>query len=180
MKALLEFITSFDDIGVTLWFVIPGIIGLLIGFTSQQYAKDSKTWPETEGRIISVSIEKDSSTGLRTPGGGHSSGHTSYTPVIKYEYHVRGKKHVATNLSIGNASYSDQRKARKILEEFRVGQYVTVYYKPDNPEFAVLKRGSVGIPISLIIGASFTALSMPLFLIALCNRLKRVHVGFRE
>ena len=174
MKAIIEFITSYEDIGLTLWFIIPGILGLLIGYTSAQYAEDSKTWPETEGRVISVKLQRNSSTGIKTPGGGHSSGHTSYKPVIKYEYYVKGIEYESTNISFGDSSFSDHRKAQNILNGFKPGQYVNVYYKPDNPRIVVLNRGSNGIPIPLIVGVSFTGLSVPLFIIAVFNKIKKL------
>ncbi len=174
MKAIKEFITSYEDIGFTLWFIIPGILSIIIGYTSAQYAENSKDWPEAEGRILSVQLERNSTAGIKTPGGGHSSGHTSYKPVIKYEYYVNGVKYESTNLSFGNNSYSDHTEAKNILNGYKTGQYINVYYKPDNPKVVVLNRGFNGIPTSLIVGIGFIGVSIPLLIVAVINKLRNM------
>lgn len=180
MKAIKEFITTYEDIGFAFWFIIPGIMSIMIGYTSAQYAENSKTWPEAEGRILSVKLERNSSTGFKTPGGGHSSGHTSYKPVIKYEYYVNGVKYESTNLSFGDNSYSDHTKAQNILNGYKTGQYVNVYYKPENPQVVVIDRGFNGIPISLIVGIGFIGVSVPLLIVAVINKLRKLNNVIRK
>jgi hypothetical protein len=177
IREFFQAIINYEDIGSTLWFVIPGVIGIMIGFSTMRYAENSNTWPVAEGKVISCDLRIDASTGIRTPGGGHSSGHTSYKPVIKYEYFIRGNRYESTNLSFGYTGFSDKRKAISILRKYTPGQYINVYYKPDNPAIAVLNKGPREVPIPFIVGVGFTALSLPLFIFAVFNKVKRLLFG---
>ena len=145
--------------------VFGGIGGGLLYYYFQQRrkAQTSSGWPATEGKIVrswvKTSTSWDSDYRTRT---------TAYYPAVQYEYTVLGKTYTGSRISFGGtAGKSTRRAAEAALEGYPVGASVTVYYNPHNPQDAVLERTMHGGPLMLIVGATFGASAVCLFLTSL-------------
>ncbi len=168
----LKWIFRNTDFGMTFWLILPGLFSFAIGFTTMIYDEQSHAWPQTEGKIVSIAVETNSSTGTRTPGWGSSPGHTSHKPVVMYEYTVGGVRYTSSNLFFGDKSFSIMNDAVEIANRYRVGQRVRVYYKPDYPKTSAIETGKGGIPTSLIIGAAFLSIGLLFLVVAVVNRIR--------
>jgi len=67
--------------------------------------------------------------------------HSFYQPRVMYAYSVRGKEYECDCLQEGLFRLPFKFLAQKRVEDYRVGQTVTVYVSPRNPTQAVLRRG---------------------------------------
>ncbi|MEJ2610803.1 MAG: DUF3592 domain-containing protein [Candidatus Thiodiazotropha sp.] len=91
----------------------------------------SLKWAETNGELINFYIEEID--------GGEDSGST-YTPVVRYRYTVRGLTYISDKLGfglcgIGIASISERSLAKVFIEP------LPVYYNPSDVGTAILIRG---------------------------------------
>ncbi len=68
--------------------------------------------------------------------------HSFYQPRVMYTYSVRGKEHECGCLQEGLFRLPFKQLAQKRVEDYRVGQQVTVYVSPRNPAHAVLRCGA--------------------------------------
>ncbi len=141
--------------------LIPVLIGIgLFGLAmvSLHRAKNSAFWRDTNGRILSATIEKSER---------QSSGHGNefrYTPKISYTYSVNDHEFISGRIKIMNDYSSNSLEAvQKIILKYRPGSEVIVYYDPANPKRAVLEKG-VSTEIYILIAFSIIILLGSLFL----------------
>lgn len=75
---------------------------------------------------------------------------TEYRPVVTYNYTVDGKQYQQDNVFPGSRTrwLNDEDDARAVLEEYEVGQTVTVHYNPQQHGHAYLREGSL-VPLLL-------------------------------
>jgi hypothetical protein len=127
------------------------------GWTILQNARASVDWPSVEGQIIRSQVEHSTD----------AEGGDSYSPEVTFVYVAADdRSHEGGTIKFGENSYGSERKAQEILSRYPLGQTVTVFYDPANPDKAVLEPGvSNGSYIVLGIGALFVviALFMPIF-----------------
>ena len=126
------------------------------GSTILQNARASADWPSVEGRITSSLVDHSTD----------AEGADSYSPEVTFVYVEDGRSYESHTIKFGENSYSSERKAQEILSRYPMGQTVTVFYDPENPEKAVLEPGvSSGSYIVLGVGALFVviALLVPIF-----------------
>lgn len=130
-----------------LLFLIAGIAICLKGYFDLQEAMSSYSWLSTSGQIVSSQVKKVDRF-KEAP---------SFYADIAYEYQVAGKKYRGERIFFGEYGSGSEKEARSWVDKYRVGQTVTVYYHPRQPERAVLERGArfatfVLIFIGLIFG----------------------------
>lgn len=107
-------------------------------------AQRSKTWPNTSGTII------------------ESRGGTSSKPALddihlSYSYAVQGQLFTSHRWRIGHNGLDGTRLAAR----YAVGQSVTVYYEPGNPQSAVLDTGLDATPFMMMgVALSLVALGV--------------------
>ena len=97
----------------------------------------SDYWAETEGVILSVSVEiLDNSSSSYRPPGSDSSGGFILKPL--YQYWVDSKKYSNDDYQTGAVNSFDSREEAEAI--YSEGDTVTVYYSIDNPSKAVLSK----------------------------------------
>ncbi len=137
-----------------LWFgcsaLIFGMAGAALLYTYFQQrgeARASAGWPATEGKIIHTEVRASSSG---------DSLNTVYYPQIRYEYSVLGQTYTGSQITFGGTPAKNTlREAKKALAAYPYGASVTVYYNPENPQDAVLKRTLRGGALMLTLGSVF-------------------------
>lgn len=98
--------------------------------------KASKSWPSVQGRVTQ-SKEEISTDGSRA--------------VVVYDYRIGDKQYSCGRVSFGQYGYSRDQCAGSIVDRYPKGGTVRVYYKPDEPDVAVLEPG-VSDGVFLLIG----------------------------
>lgn len=121
----------FKEVGFQLLFTVGwcSIVGVFIGVCGYQiyrYAYAKEVFASTTGKVLSSHVESHT---------GEDS--TTYSPEIKYAYHVNGKKYIGTKYELSSSSSSGG-WADRVVSEHPEGKKVTVYYNPSNPSDAVL------------------------------------------
>jgi hypothetical protein len=117
------------------------VFGVLLEIKSVRLytnAKESLSWPTTEGEVISSKIE--------TYGGLEK---TSHKARVVYKYLVNGTNYSSESVSLEAIDHDDYFYAAQVVRQYHVGKSVTVYYKPGNPEVALLEL-TEGPYISLV------------------------------
>ncbi|HSH05695.1 MAG TPA: DUF3592 domain-containing protein [Anaerolineae bacterium] len=116
------FLTVFTLVGGSLSYFGWGFV---------QEAQASATWPSTPGEITwsQVSVDSDSDG-------------TTYGADIGFEYVVRDRLYTGDRVTVLEVSSSSLSRAQNIVNQYPVGEQVTVYYNPDNPEASVLEAGT--------------------------------------
>ena len=104
-------------------------------------AYESLEWPAVTGTITkselnSFVVDGASSTIRRR--GGAPSYRTVYRADISYSYSVEGREYSASVISFAVAG---EDLSRGYVSEYSPGKVVSVYYKPANPQVAVLIPG---------------------------------------
>jgi hypothetical protein len=115
---------------------------------------NAERWPTTEGRVLESYVVH----------GGGGDLFDTMTPIINYEYHVAGKKYVASTVQIGD--YLPWAAAR--VKAYPQTRQVRVYYDPKNPQRAVLDPA---YPLSAVV--TFTVMGVISLLCALY--IKAIH-----
>lgn len=166
--------------GIVFLVLVIGVIALLIGYGRAQYAEDAFDWPTTTGKITTVDIHTRTFSS-RDEVGKAGSRQTMYDPLVYYEYTVGPDSFKSKNLSYGPNSFHDRKDALAVTEKYAVGQTVTVYYKPTNPETAVVELVEPDYFNTIfLVGFAFAAASAPLFLIGIYNAVRAVIAWARK
>lgn len=140
-------------VAVIFWgaFLSGGIFGLHTGIKAASLAKASRSWPSSQGRILSSEIGKRRSQGKK-----HGR-RTIYSAKIEYEYYVNGITYISKRVSFGDYGSSNPAHARSIIARYPSNSTVTVYFNPENPIVSVLEQGGGGgIHIPFMVGIIFS------------------------
>lgn len=130
-------------------FMLFGGAALAITFYFHNQQKASQNWPSVEGIVVVSFLEEYVDDEQQT----------SYTPRVKYEFTVDGQRYGSQQVRFGiEQSYGFPNVARKHIENYPVGQGVTVYYDPAEPTSAVLDRSTTKITPWYIGAGSVTVL----------------------
>ncbi len=103
--------------------------------SSCMHGHASRNWPTVDGKVIDSSVESS------VEFGSHGTIHTSYRPLIKYEYAVSGVPCSGDNWAFYTLWSTDKEWAASIVQKYPAGSRVTVYYDPANPGESVLEPG---------------------------------------
>ncbi|WP_149359419.1 DUF3592 domain-containing protein [Lolliginicoccus suaedae] len=139
--------------------IIAAIGGLVmaVGVWMVSSGLASYRWPTAQGMVTSHRIVSEYQQGARTQTVNHAE--------ARYSYEVSGVPYTGNRYAIGRGPDAtggfDQaaEAATKAVTAYPVGGRVTVYYNPDDPGDAVLRRGAdwtTGVPLAigaLILGA---------------------------
>jgi len=97
-------------------------------------------WPSVSGTIVSSGIRE--TTEWKRKGIKTGRDRTLYLPNVLYNYEVQGNKYRSYRVFFeGAEDYFDPGNAREIVSRYPSGKKVSVYYNPENPQFAVLETG---------------------------------------
>ncbi len=107
-------------------FVLIGLFAIGTSFWLQHMNSKAASWPATDGEITWSALVDDP--------------HDAGTWVeISYRYAVGGRTYSSSQVSYGLMSSALHAKKR-LVAAYPVGKRVSVYYDPDNPAAAVLRR----------------------------------------
>lgn len=136
--------------------VIFSIIALSIGIGLSIYgkkvlnnAKESVNWPKTNGKVISSHVEKSRST---SGTGSSRKTSTTYHANVDYEYYLKNKVFRSDNVYFGQGGSSNSSQAYDVVNRYPKGKKITVYYKPDNHEIAVIEPGATWSSYMILVG----------------------------
>lgn len=138
-----------EVLGISAVFFLVGAGLTWWGWTIVRNARASASWPTVQGMITETDLEFSTD----------EDGDT-WTPRVAYTYLVNGISYENFTIKFGETSYGSESTAREVLVRYPVGQAVTVYYDPADPDRAVLEPGvSGGSYIVISIGLIFLVVS---------------------
>ena len=113
-----------------------GLILILISALGFQKSWASTRWPSTTGQVIEscVNCRSDGDVPL-----------ARYQAKIVYRYTVHGKEYTSSRISFQsgiNSAMTRSDDAEELVNQYPHGKAVTVFYHPQDPEYAVLQPGS--------------------------------------
>jgi hypothetical protein len=110
-------------------------------------ALEARSWPQTEGTIIASSVTE------RTRRESNHRTRTTYFPQVHYRYQVDGHPYTGSRIQFGVGDYGGgQQWAQKVVDRYPTGKKVTVYYKLQEPHYAVLEAGFNWRSLGLVAG----------------------------
>ena len=110
--------------------IILGIFIFITGIVSIQEGRQSFRWPKTNAKLQSAHLLSHSG----------SKGGMSYTPKINCILLVNGCEYKGTEYDF-SASYTSKERAQKKVDEVKIMQPLSVYYKPEDPHINVIYPG---------------------------------------
>lgn len=113
-----------------------GCLKILYGGLRLVRGRQSLGWPVTSGEVI------ESDVGVQY----HRLAHVGpawYFPKVRFSYAVNGRSYIGTRYAMEPRSVwsTSEDAAREMAADLQAGRAVTVCYKPDQPEMAVLRPG---------------------------------------
>ena len=116
-------------IGISL--IIAGSIFCLWSLYSLKKGRESEEWSTTTGVITKSKIYEP-----------YRKGEGS-VPIVHYEYSHNGTTYRSDRIFWSNAHTSGaQKAAQEVVDKYKEGSKVTVYYNPDNAKQSVLETGA--------------------------------------
>ncbi|CAB1080207.1 hypothetical protein D1AOALGA4SA_7894 [Olavius algarvensis Delta 1 endosymbiont] len=121
--------------------ILAGSIWFLWSLYSLWKGGKSEDWNTTTGIITKSKVYEP-----------YRKGEPS-APTVHYEYSIRGKTYKSDRIFWGNVHVSGtQDAAQEVVDKYKKGKKVTVYYNPLNLQEAVLEPGSAqGTLLSLAV-----------------------------
>ena len=122
-----------DPIQTSLMLLLLGLSLFCWEVYSAVRSFQSNNWEPTNGRIVKSEIEVS----------GYGRRRRSRA-VVSYSYVVKGKRYECDNIQFGGLSIGSSIAGLfgkpQVLEDYPKGKSVRVFYNPNNPDDAVLKR----------------------------------------
>lgn len=130
---------KFATITVLICWIIAGIAGCFVIIDTFKKAKICKSWPTTEGTIISSAIKSEHSIIGR--------GGNNYYPEVHYKYSVNNREFSSDRVVFGSLTSCTKNVVERMTNKYFPQRKVRVYYNPQNPGEAVLEpRYSFSMP----------------------------------
>ena len=123
-------------INVLIFGGIFGVMGaslLVYGWNLNRQRKVAPGWPSVKGKVTSSQVDR---TSVSTGRIGFSP--VVFVPVIQYSYQVNDLAYQRDNLASGKADAYNSVTAQNVVDRYRPGKVVTVYYNPSNPGEALV------------------------------------------
>lgn len=113
-------------LGLALIFLTPQ------GYQSYLMQSSASTWPETKGEVISAEVMVDER--------GFGSDDDMVQPRVVAQYSVSGRTYTTREIHFNQSSSwrSSRTYAEAMVDKYRPGSQVSVFYKSDEPWIAVL------------------------------------------
>lgn len=127
-----------------------GVWSLTYVFRIRREARQSASWPQTTGRILTAS--------LRQTGGRYRP---VYAPEFEYEYSVNGRAYRGRRWNFGVLA-TDKSSAQAVVDRYLPGKTVPVYYNPAKPSASVLERDIGGSWVGMVVGIVFAIVGLGL------------------
>ena len=137
-----------NKIGVLFFQIVLGVItmgSMFISVTSIRdwwLSKKSAAWPSVSGKIIRST--------LNVIKGREVGEFTQYEPLISYSYDIHGCSYTSGRFTFSETIFKSQEAAQAVCDKYSTGASVEVFYDPNNPKRATLKRNAEGNLLSAI------------------------------
>jgi hypothetical protein len=122
-----------DQLGFEIFCWVVGLVflGAFIGnFRRMRLAERCLRWPTARGKFLSA--------------GATRSGKMFFTAEIEYAYEVNGVEYRSRQMDYSLQMYDSYDRALGAALSYKMLPYLDVYYDPEHPEEAVLKRLDAG------------------------------------
>jgi hypothetical protein len=136
-------------LGMAAAFALLGGGFLFLGMRSLSAARASRLWPSTPGKVTSSQL---------MIGGSRSS--RWYKAQVAYTFAVNGQSYTGEKVFFGDSRFRSRGKPESVVDRYREGAEVEVFYDPQQPQQAVLERRTGGGNTTyLILGSMFMILA---------------------
>lgn len=133
-------------------------------------AEASTEWPTTSGIITDSEMTKE----WKKDEQNLNKGDYMYSAHVSYNYSVGANEYEGTRIEAANSSTSSKSSVEETLQEYAIGNTVTVYYNPESPDAAMLIPGiSFGLGLLFKVPLVFCVVAILMFLGALKRLLFR-------
>ncbi|SKA97309.1 Protein of unknown function [Prosthecobacter debontii] len=135
IRRLLALLVTLAICGTMVWF----------GWTGFSKSKASENWPTAPGVISSSRVVEHTK---------RSSGTTNkkFEAKIHYRYEVNGQSYQSDQVTFMDGRFNTRSSAESLANQFPTGLEVKVFYNPEAPAEAVLKRDISLLTLGLMIG----------------------------
>ena len=137
---------------MAIFFLIMGFGLVIFGFYKPIMTSFIKNWPTIAGKIIDTRIERTVTENGEV-----------WNVIVGFEYSVRGRSYIRSQ----RLHYRNHYLASRKKSEYPDGSYVTVYYNPKRPNWAMLENPQW--KIHPIIDLTFGILGILLVIAAIFN-----------
>ena len=127
------------------------------GLKNRRLAQESLTWPTTQGRVLTSSIDSRRMRNHKT-----NTTTTYYTPRVRYAYSIGGQGYESEIVRFGSLESGSEKLARDISDRYPPGSEPAVRYDPANPGVATLETEGASAA-QIWIGAILIALPLLVF-----------------
>jgi Protein of unknown function (DUF3592) len=125
-------------------------------------ARQSLSWPSTEGEIAHSAVLYQTETTATTSNAG------TYKADISYRYQVKGVNYSSSRISLLDFSSSAAGRAESIVRNYPDKSTVRVYYNPSDFSESVLEPGSTGgINLLYVLGGIFATFGLFILILSL-------------
>ncbi len=126
--------------GVTAFLMLLGGGLLFLGIRAKRTAGASRAWPSAQGTIVSSQ--------LLASGRGKSRW---YKAQVSYTFAANGQSYTGERVMFGDARSSSMAKEQGVVDRYKQGAAVEVFYNPQQPQDAVLERRTSGTTLTYLI-----------------------------
>ena len=109
-----------------------GALAMFVGVRGLLRSHASEHWPSTEGRIVTSEVINR---------GGQGSDSKRHYAEVSYEFTVGGVDYKGDRIVFEYVRKGSIAQAKGIVDRYRKGKKVTVFYMPKNPKQCVLQPG---------------------------------------
>ena len=133
--------------GLGLFVAVVGIVMVVWGWAQRSKANAvagaARAWPAGPGTITAAEILK-----------GGSSRHPTFSPVVRYNYEVAGRKYSGDRLRPGYVKVGSRSAAERMLQPYPVGASVPVRHDPADTSSSLLDLETSSAPMmTAVVGA---------------------------
>ena len=154
----------------SLVFVIIGVVILRYAMRTAEKARQSESWPSTEGEIA------HSATLYQTDSTATNNGVATFKADIAYRYKVKGANYSSSKVALLDLATSSSGRAQTIVQRYPDKSKVQVYYNPADPSDAILEPGSTGgVNVLYLIGGIFATAGVFFLVMSLTGHIHMSH-----
>jgi hypothetical protein len=136
------------------FFMVAGLMALILGLNVYLEARAVNDWPSTTGVVTDTWVNEEYHSGTRG-----SAAHYDYHPGVQYSYVVDNTTYSGGVISKTGKGYSQYSDAQNYIDRHSTGSQIIVYYDADHPSDAVLEKSDgYDLMAAIAIGALFTAI----------------------
>jgi uncharacterized protein DUF3592 len=108
-------------------------LAFVLGRSAMKHGAESEGWPSVTGKVTASEVTGFGPRDDRT-----------YRPSVSYEYSVNGETFTSNRINFDVAGIQSHAslEMQEIVDRYRPGAEVTVFYKPEDPSISCLETGA--------------------------------------